>query len=103
MVRSGTQTGNGISTLMPSAPNADMSPMTANPGPLEAPQPHTFEARMRVRILASLYLAGATLVLVTLALPHAPDAVRSGMLAIALSAYVVGGLMLWQASRLPAW
>ena len=82
--------------------NADTSPMSAIPGMLDAPQGGTFEARMRVRVLASFYLAGATLVLLTLALPHAADASETGLLAVALSAYAVGALLLWQARRLPA-
>ncbi|HET6448119.1 MAG TPA: hypothetical protein VFG31_03345, partial [Conexibacter sp.] len=60
-----------------------------------------FEARLRVLVLASFYLAGATLVLVTLALPHAADASEPGLLAIALNAYAIGALMLWQSRRLP--
>jgi len=77
--------------------------MSAIPGMLEGPSGGAFEARMRVRVLASLYLVGATLVLVTLALPHAAAANEPGLLAISLDAYAVGGLMLWQARRLPAW
>jgi diguanylate cyclase (GGDEF)-like protein/putative nucleotidyltransferase with HDIG domain len=79
--------------------------MPVRPGMLEAPQgstPHgrTFEARMRVRMLASLYLAGATLVLLTVALPHAAGASVAGPLAIALVAFLVGGSMLWRAEQL---
>ncbi len=77
--------------------------MSAIPGMLERPQRGSFEARMRVRVLASLYVAGATLVLVTLALPHAAGASEVGLLAIAVDAYAVGGAMLWQANRLPGW
>jgi diguanylate cyclase (GGDEF)-like protein/putative nucleotidyltransferase with HDIG domain len=76
--------------------------MSAIPGMLDGASGSAFEARMRVRVLASLYLAGATLVLVTLVLPHAADASEAGLLAVALNAYAVGGLLLWQASRLPA-
>jgi diguanylate cyclase (GGDEF)-like protein/putative nucleotidyltransferase with HDIG domain len=86
---------------MSSVARADICPMSANPGMLEAPQRGSFEARMRVRVLASLYLAGATLVLVTIALPHSPYANEAGLLAIALDAYAIGGAMLWQAGRLP--
>ncbi|HMJ01479.1 MAG TPA: diguanylate cyclase [Conexibacter sp.] len=77
--------------------------MSALPGMLEAPQVGSFEARMRVRVLASLYTAGATLVLLTLALPHAEQAVEAGLLAVALNAYAIGGLLFWQAHRLPSW
>ena len=48
---------------------------------------------MRVRVLASLFAAGATLVLLTLALPHAADAVEPGLLAVALNAYAVAGVL----------
>jgi diguanylate cyclase (GGDEF)-like protein/putative nucleotidyltransferase with HDIG domain len=77
--------------------------MSALPGMLEAPTTGTFELRMRVRVLASLYLAGATLVLLTLALPHDEDAIEVGLLAIAIDAYAVGVLMLWRERRLPDW
>jgi len=83
------------------AAHADKRDMSAIPGMLEAPQRGSFEAHMRVRVLASLYLAGATLVLVTLALPHAAGASEIGLLAIALDAYAVGGTLLWLAGRLP--
>jgi diguanylate cyclase (GGDEF)-like protein/putative nucleotidyltransferase with HDIG domain len=92
-----------MATLMRSGTSADMSPMSAITGMLEAPQGGSFEARMRVRVLASFYVAGATLVLVTLALPHAADASEAGLLAIALNAYAIGAAMLWRARRLPAW
>src|SRR6185312_2777315 len=74
--------------------------MSAIPGMLERPKRGSFEARIRVRVLASLYIAGATLVLVTLALPHAQGASALGLLAIALNAYAIGGLMLWLSGRL---
>ena len=77
--------------------------MSAIPGMLESPQRGSFEARIRVQVLASLYLAGATLVLVTLALPHAKGASEAALLGIALNAYAIGGLMLWQSGRLPGW
>jgi len=85
------------------AAHADNRRMSAIPGMLEAPKRGSFEARMRVRVLASLYVAGATLVLVTLALPHAAGASEVGLLAIAIDAYAVGGALLRQAGRLPGW
>ena len=75
--------------------------MPAFSGLLQASQGGTFEAHVRVLVLASFYLPGATLVLVTLALPHSADASEAGLLAIALNAYLVGGLMLWQSRRVP--
>jgi diguanylate cyclase (GGDEF)-like protein/putative nucleotidyltransferase with HDIG domain len=80
---------------------ADKRSMSAFSDMLRASQGGTFEARVRVLVLASFYLAGATLVLVTLALPHAAAANEPGLLAIALNAYAVGGLMLWQWRRVP--
>jgi diguanylate cyclase (GGDEF)-like protein/putative nucleotidyltransferase with HDIG domain len=77
--------------------------MSAIPGMLDAPQGGTFEARVRVRVLASFYLAGATLVLLTLVLPHAADASETGLLVVALNAYAIGALLLLQARRIPPW
>lgn len=77
--------------------------MSVLPGMLEAPQAGSFEARMRVRVLASLYTAGATLVLLTLVLPHDEDAIEAGLLAVALNAYAVAGVLFWRAGRLPHW
>jgi len=75
--------------------------MSALSGILQTSQGGTFEARVRVLVLASFYLAGATLVLVTIALPHAADASEAGLLAISLNAYLIGALMLWQSQRVP--
>jgi diguanylate cyclase (GGDEF)-like protein/putative nucleotidyltransferase with HDIG domain len=86
---------------MRSVASADKSPMSAFSGMVQRSQGGTFEARVRALVLASFYLAGATLVLVTLALPHAPDANATGLLAIALNAYLVGGLMAWRSRRVP--
>jgi diguanylate cyclase (GGDEF)-like protein/putative nucleotidyltransferase with HDIG domain len=88
---------------MRSGATADKRVMSAISGMLGTSQRATFEARIQVRVLASLYLAGATLVLLTIALPHAAHARVLGLLAAALNAYLVGGLMLWRSARLPAW
>jgi diguanylate cyclase (GGDEF)-like protein/putative nucleotidyltransferase with HDIG domain len=77
--------------------------MSAIPGMLDSPQGGAFEARMRVRVLASFFLAGATLVLLTLVLPHAAEADKAGLLAVAVNAYATGALLLWQARRVPSW
>jgi diguanylate cyclase (GGDEF)-like protein/putative nucleotidyltransferase with HDIG domain len=77
--------------------------MSAVPGLVATAHGSAFEARIRARVLASLYLAGATLVLVTIALPHDPGARIPGLLAIAVDAYLIGAGMLWQSPRLPAW
>jgi two-component system cell cycle response regulator len=63
----------------------------------------SFELRLRARLLAALFGAGATLVLLTLALPHAPGAAAPGLLLVAGIAYAVGGLVFWQADSVPAW
>ncbi|MBS1870226.1 MAG: diguanylate cyclase [Actinobacteria bacterium] len=87
---------------MRSVASADKGPMPAVFRLLQASQGGTsFEARVRVLVLASFYLAGATLVLVTLALPRSPQASEAGLLAIALNAYAIGALLLWQARRVP--
>ncbi|MGN6188094.1 MAG: GGDEF domain-containing protein, partial [Conexibacter sp.] len=86
---------------MRSVTNADKGHMSAFSGVLQTSQGGTFEARVRALVLASFYLAGATLVLVTIALPHAADASEAGLLAISLNAYLIGGLMMWQSRRMP--
>ncbi len=52
---------------------------------------------------AYLYGIGATLVLVTLLLPHDPDRFVPGLVAPALIAYVVAALMLIGFERIPGW
>jgi diguanylate cyclase (GGDEF)-like protein/putative nucleotidyltransferase with HDIG domain len=54
-------------------------------------------------ILAVLFTAGATLALLTVALPHSARANALGVLVIAGVAYVVAGLLTWHAARLAAW
>ncbi|HEX5145659.1 MAG TPA: HD-GYP domain-containing protein, partial [Conexibacter sp.] len=92
---------NALAVLMRFATSADTSPMSAITGAPDASRRGSFEARLRVRVLASLFVAGATLVLLTLLLPHAAGANETGLLAISLDAYAVGGLMLWRSERLP--
>jgi diguanylate cyclase (GGDEF)-like protein/putative nucleotidyltransferase with HDIG domain len=53
-------------------------------------------------ILAVLFTAGATLALLTVALPHPARANTLGVLVIAGLAYVVAGVLTWQADRLAA-
>lgn len=88
-------------TLMRSSPHADNSTMSAIPGMPVATPAGSFEARMRVRVLASLFAAGATLVLATVALPQARDANDAALLAVAVNAYLVAALLLWRGTRLP--
>lgn len=55
------------------------------------------------RVLAALFLAGATLALLTVVLPHSARANVVGLLIIVGNAYVVAGVLLWRAGSLPTW
>ncbi len=55
------------------------------------------------RTLAGLYAAGATLALLTVALPHSAHASDADLLAIVGIAYVVAGALFWRAGTVPAW
>ncbi len=59
----------------------------------------TFGTALTARILATLFAAGATLALLTIALPHSSQADVPGVLSIALTAYAMAGLLNWQADR----
>ncbi len=61
-----------------------------------------FDVELRARILSALFAAGATLALLTVALPHSPGANVAAVLAIVGVAYAVAGLLLWHARRMPA-
>ncbi|HEX4466357.1 MAG TPA: diguanylate cyclase [Solirubrobacteraceae bacterium] len=56
-----------------------------------------FGGGLKAHILAALFAAGATLALLTLALPHSPRADAAGIWAIAGIAYVVAALLFWRA------
>lgn len=58
-----------------------------------------FGGGLKAHILAALFAAGATLALLTLALPHSPRAGAAGIWAIAGIAYVVAALLFWRADR----
>jgi diguanylate cyclase (GGDEF)-like protein len=60
-----------------------------------------FDMRLMARTLGGLFVAGSTLVALTLALPQSPRANVAGLLAIVGLAYLVGGLLLWRASAVP--
>ncbi|HEX3911611.1 MAG TPA: diguanylate cyclase [Solirubrobacteraceae bacterium] len=67
----------------------------------DAPEAGTsFGTGLKARILATLFTAGATLVLVTIALPHSAQANVPAALVIVGLAYVVAGLLHWGADRL---
>jgi diguanylate cyclase (GGDEF)-like protein/putative nucleotidyltransferase with HDIG domain len=61
-----------------------------------------FDTSLTARVLAGLFAAGATLALLTVALPHSARASEVGLLSIVGNAYLVAGLLLWWARRLPA-
>jgi diguanylate cyclase (GGDEF)-like protein/putative nucleotidyltransferase with HDIG domain len=60
-----------------------------------------FGTSLMARILAGLFAAGATLALLTLALPHSRRASEVGLLTMVATAYLVVGLLLWRANRMP--
>jgi len=62
-----------------------------------------FDADLMTKALASLFAAGATLALITVALPHSAHASEVGLLVIVGVAYVVAGALFWQASTAPSW
>ena len=61
------------------------------------------EIRVRANAMAGLYAAGATLALMTVVLPHSPDASEIGLLSIVGAAYLVAIGLSWQATNLPDW
>jgi diguanylate cyclase (GGDEF)-like protein/putative nucleotidyltransferase with HDIG domain len=60
----------------------------------------SIEPSLMAQALACLFAAGATLVLLTVALPHSPRADVLGLLLIAINAYLVAGVLLWRARTL---
>src|SRR5271167_164780 len=58
-----------------------------------------FETSLMARTLAALFAAGATLALLTVALPHSARASNLGLLLIIGNAYIVAALLFWQADR----
>ncbi len=61
----------------------------------------SFGPGLTARILGALFAAGATLALLTIALPHAAAANVSGVLVIVGLAYTIAGLLSWHAERVP--
>jgi diguanylate cyclase (GGDEF)-like protein/putative nucleotidyltransferase with HDIG domain len=59
------------------------------------------DMRLMAQALGCLFAAGATLVLVTVALPHSPRASELGLLVIVGGAYAVAGVLLWRAGLMP--
>lgn len=62
----------------------------------------SFGTELTARILATLFAAGATLALLTIALPHSSHMHVAAVLAIVTTAYGVSGLLAWQAAHLQA-
>jgi diguanylate cyclase (GGDEF)-like protein len=62
-----------------------------------------FDSKLMARALAGLFAAGATLALVTAALPHSAQASELGLLVIVGLAYVVAGALFWRADTAPGW
>jgi diguanylate cyclase (GGDEF)-like protein/putative nucleotidyltransferase with HDIG domain len=60
-----------------------------------------FPIGLMAKILAALFASGATLALITVLLPHPRRASALGLLLVVGSAYVVAGLLMWQASSVP--
>ena len=61
------------------------------------------DTALMARSLAGLYLAGATMVVLTLLLPHDADPDELGTILVLGNAYVIGALLLTFAGRIPAW
>jgi diguanylate cyclase (GGDEF)-like protein/putative nucleotidyltransferase with HDIG domain len=59
------------------------------------------DTRLMAQALGFLFAAGATLVLLTIALPHSPHASELGLLLIVGDAYAVAGTLLWRAGLMP--
>jgi diguanylate cyclase (GGDEF)-like protein/putative nucleotidyltransferase with HDIG domain len=59
------------------------------------------EASLMTRVLAGLFAAGATLALLTAALPHSPRASTLGLLMIVGNAYLVAAILYWRAGTVP--
>ncbi len=62
----------------------------------------SFGTELTARILATLFAAGATLALLTVALPHSSHVQVTAVLTIVATAYGVSGLLAWQAAHLQA-
>ncbi|MGB2711804.1 MAG: diguanylate cyclase [Conexibacter sp.] len=89
---------------MTAARQADKARMAGVPDlPVGTGGGASFDVALQARILGCLYGIGATLVLLTVLLPHAAQADERGTLAIVGVAYLISAWLLWGASRLGAW
>jgi diguanylate cyclase (GGDEF)-like protein/putative nucleotidyltransferase with HDIG domain len=73
-----------------------------SPGKPDAGLGTSFGPSLMAQALAGLFAAGATLVLLTVVLPHAARADVPGLLLVACNAYLVAAVLLWRARSLPA-
>lgn len=62
----------------------------------------SFDLRLMTQVLAALFAAGATLALLTAALPHSRHASELGLLVIVADAYLIAAMMSWGARRTSA-
>jgi diguanylate cyclase (GGDEF)-like protein/putative nucleotidyltransferase with HDIG domain len=74
----------------------------ATPAESEAVFAGEFERGLMARALAALFAAGATLALLTIALPHPRRASDLGLLVIVGNAYLIAAVLFWRARTLPA-
>src|SRR4051794_16245620 len=61
------------------------------------------DLRLMARSLAGLYVAGATLTLLTLVFPHADGGEQLGSLVVIGTAYIAAAVLVSTVGRLPAW
>jgi diguanylate cyclase (GGDEF)-like protein/putative nucleotidyltransferase with HDIG domain len=78
-----------------------VDPELGAPTPQEERLGTSFETSLMAKVLAGLYAAGATLALLTVALPHSRRASELGLLLIVGNAYMVAGVLYWRAHHLP--
>ncbi|MHB1808465.1 MAG: bifunctional diguanylate cyclase/phosphohydrolase [Solirubrobacteraceae bacterium] len=70
------------------------------PGEIDLGLPATLDPGLTVKILAALFASGATLALLTVALPHSRRASDLGLLLIVGNAYLVAGALWWRSARM---
>jgi diguanylate cyclase (GGDEF)-like protein/putative nucleotidyltransferase with HDIG domain len=86
------------------ADNRRMALLLADADPASTPGAGigtSFLLSLRVKLLAGLFAAGATLALLTVALPHSRRASELGLMLVVGNAYLVAGLLRWRADSLP--
>jgi diguanylate cyclase (GGDEF)-like protein len=71
--------------------------------PLARPHEGDDQARIMAQALSGLFFAGASLALLSTALPHAGHSHRGPFFAVVASAYSVSLVLFWNAKRAPRW